>query len=244
MIIYNTLMALAAAVSFLLIVNLGWRLLHAKPIAPTAWIVAFTALGSIMTFLGAAMTVTWPLGEVQPGACCQQDNIIFGEPILSFGVTLLAAAYLFRSTILSSLRQQTPAAGVSPDDEFVAEDRFLTKLSVALQPLSWFVFALGLALFALAAAGVRFTLFAAPPNEPISGNFSGQPYLEATFISTLYALMAIGAVLFPFFLRGLNRGLAKLIGIVWTIPGVIWLLFASMNYYTHVGSLVKHTGNW
>src|ERR1019366_2266723 len=74
MIIYNTLMALAAAVSFLLIVSLGWRLLHAKPIVPTAWIVAFTALGALLAFLGAAMTVTWPLGEIQPGACCQQDN--------------------------------------------------------------------------------------------------------------------------------------------------------------------------
>ncbi len=56
--------------------------------------------------------------------------------------------------------------------------------------------------------------------------------------------MGIGAVLFPFFLRTLSRGLAKAIGVVWLIPGVVWLFFAAMNYYTHVGSLVKHSGRF
>jgi hypothetical protein len=106
------------------------------------------------------------------------------------------------------------------------------------------VFASGLALVALAFAGVRFKLYAAPPSEPISGVASGHPYVEAIFISILYALMGVGALLFPFFLRTLNRRLAKAIGVAWLIPGVVWMFFAAMNYYTHVGSLVKHSGRF
>lgn len=41
-----------------------------------------------------------------------------------------------------------------------------------------------------------------------------------------------------------NRTMAKAIGIACLIPGVIWLFFAAMNYYTHVGSLVKHSGRF
>jgi uncharacterized membrane protein len=239
---YNTLMALAAGVTFLLIVDLGRRLLKGKPIYPTGWVAAFTALGAIMAFLGAVMTVTWPLKEVAPN-CCEQDNIIFGEPILAFGVMLLTASYLLWRTGLWWSRAHA-GAGESSRADGIADKEFLGRLVIALQPLSWFVFASGLALVALAFAGVRFKLYAAPPSEPISGVASGHPYIEAIFISTLYALMGIGALLFPFFLRTVSRTLAKAIGIAWLIPGVVWLVFAAMNYYTHVGSLVDHKGRF
>ena len=225
---YNTLMALAAAVSFLLILDLGWRLLNNKTVRATGWIAAFIALGAIMTFLGAVMTVTWPLKQVAPN-CCQQDNIIFGEPILAYGVILLTASALFWRTTRF---------------DRVDGDSYLAMLLETLQPLSVFVFAEGLTLIALAFAGVRFKLFAAPPSEPISGIASNHPYIEAIFISTLYALMGIGAVLFAVFVRTANRTIAKAIGVAWLIPGVVWLFFASMNYYTHVGSLVKHSGRF
>jgi uncharacterized membrane protein len=237
---YNTLMALAAAVSFLLILDLGWRLLNNKTVRPAGWIAAFVALGAIMTFLGAVMTVTWPLKQVAPN-CCQQDNIIFGEPILAFGVILLAASALFWRT--TRWHQTSETAG-APLAGRVGGDSFLATLLETLQPLSVFVFAAGLALIALAFAGVRFKLFAAPPSEPISGIASNHPYIEAIFISTLYALMGIGAVLFAVFVRTASRTLAKAIGVCWLIPGVVWLFFASMNYYTHVGSLVEHSGRF
>jgi uncharacterized membrane protein len=239
---YNTLMALAAAVSFLLIVDLGWRLLNGNPFHPTGWVAAFTGLGSIMAFLGAVMTVTWPLKQVAPN-CCEQDNIIFGEPILVFGVLLITASYLlWRTSTWWSLEHAQ--AGRTSRFEAIADKEFLGRLAVALQPLSVLIFASGLALVALAVAGVRFKLYAAPPSEPISGVASGHHYIEAIFISSLYALMGIGALLFPFFVRTLNRGLAKAIGVAWFIPGVVWMFFAAMNYYTHVGSLVKHGGRF
>ena len=240
---YNTLMALAAAVSLLLIVDLGWRLLNGKPVVPTGWVAAFTALGAVMAFLGAVMTVTWPLKQVAPN-CCQQDNIVFGEPVLAYGVMLLTASYLLWRTSKSSLLQRGAGGTLSTENGAIEDESFLEKLATVLQPLSWFVFASGLALIALAFAGVRFKLFAAPASEPISGAVGNHPYLEAIFISILYALMGIGAVLFPFFLRTMNRIVAKAIGVAWLIPGVVWLVFAAMNYYTHVGSLVKHSGRF
>ena len=257
---YNTLMVLAAATAFLLILDLGRRILQGRRIAPTGWVGAFVTLGAIMTFLGGVMTVTWPLQQVAPN-CCQQDNIIFGEPVLGFGVTLLVGAYLLWRTArrrpvirggATSAATVTadPAATVTADPaatvtaDPVEQESFASRLSAALQPLSWFVLALGLSLFAIAIAGVRFKLFAAPPTEPISGSVGNHPLVEAIFISTLYALMGIGAVLFPFFIRTLNRRLAKVIAVAWLIPGVTWLGFAALNYYTHVGSLVKHTGRF
>jgi uncharacterized membrane protein len=239
---YNTLMALTAGVTFLLIIDLGRRLLAGNPIYPAGWVAAFAALGGIMAFLGAVMTVTWPLKEVAPN-CCEQDNIVFGEPVLAFGVITLAASYLlWRTSVSWSLGQTEPGAGTVVKG--IAGKEFVDRLVVALQPLSLFVLAGGFALIALAVAGVRFKLYAAPPSEPISGVASGHPYIEAIFISTLYALMGVGAVLFPLFVRTLRRRVAKTIGIVWFIPGVVWLLFAAMNYYTHVGSLVKHSGRF
>lgn len=240
---YNTLMALSAAVSFLLIVDLGWRLLNEKTIHATGWVAAFIALGAIMAFLGAVMTVTWPLKEVAPN-CCQQDNIIFGEPILAYGVMLLTASALLWRTVKWWPAGATSGEPVHARDATVGGEPFLASLADALRPLSLLVFASGLMLIALAFAGVRFKLFAAPPSEPISGVANNHPYVEAIFISTLYALMGVGAVLFPFFLRTMSRTLAKVIGVVWSIPGVIWLFFAAMNYYTHVGSLVKHSGRF
>jgi hypothetical protein len=45
-------------------------------------------------------------------------------------------------------------------------------------------------------------------------------------------------------LRTLSPRLAKVIGVAWLIPGAVWLVFAAMNYYTHVGSLVDHDGRF
>ena len=241
---YNTLMALAAAVSFLLILDFGWRLLNGRTIAPTGWVAAFAALGALMAFLGAVMTVTWPLKQVAPN-CCQQDNIVFGEPVLAYGVMLVTASYLLWRTGKSwVVHQSETGGGVPTESGAITDESFLARLALVLQPLSWFVFASGLALIALAFAGVRFKLFAAPASEPISGAVGNHPYIEAIFISILYALMGIGAVLFPFFIRTMNRTVAKMIGVAWLVPGVVWLFFAAMNYYTHVGSLVKHGGRF
>jgi len=101
------------------------------------------------------------------------------------------------------------------------------------------------AAFGIAAAGVRYQLFAAPPQEPISGAFADYPIVEAIFMSGLIALVGLGAVLFPFAVRALatpDRGrtvLVPVIGWVWGIAGVVLGLFGALNYFTHIGLIIN-----
>lgn len=217
---YNTIMAVAAGVGLILVVVLGRRLLrgeHAEHYE--GWALAFGVIGVILVTTGLHMTLTWPLA----GQGFPFDNIIFGEPSLAFGLLLLAAAwYLWR--------RGGELAG--------APDR-ITLVSRLAAPLSLFVFAMGLACFGIAAAGWTYTLFAAPPQEPISGAFADYPLLEATFISGLYVLVGVGAVVFPFALRAKGGPTVKIVGVCWGLAGLAFMLFGALNYFTHIGLIVN-----
>ena len=221
---FNTLMSLSAGIGLLLIVALGRQLYLRRPILAEGWSVAFAVLGILLTITGTDMTLTWPLSSIAPF-----DNIIFGEPSLAFGVILLGIAVL-----LWSQRAQLAVEGDHALDERLVLVRRLSA------PLSVFAGGLGLAMFAIAAAGWRFTLFAAPPQEPISGNFANHPLIEATFISGLYLLVGIGAVLLPAVIHRTRRVLVIAIGICWTLAGLAFTLFGALNYFTHIG-LIIHT---
>ncbi|WP_026413273.1 DUF981 family protein [Actinomadura oligospora] len=216
---YNTIMAVAAGAGLLLVVGLARRLLSPHRVEPAGWALAFTALGLVLTLTGLHMTLTWPLA----GQGFPFDNVIFGEPSLAFGVMLLVAA-LF-------LWKRGEAVNEAPD-----RPELVARLA---GPLSIFVFGMGLACFGIAAAGWKYQLFAAPPQEPISGQFADQKWLEATFISGLYVLVGIGAVLFPFALRTPSGWIVKVIGVVWTVAGVLFLLFGALNYFTHIGLIIN-----
>ena len=236
--IYNTIMAVAVGTSLLLLVALGRQIASGRWIVREAWAASFVATGSVLTFTGAVMTVTWPL---EPPL--QFDNIIFGEPCLGLGVLLLVGAYLLGSRRLW------------PDDSVAAADatpsapparELWIRFATLFQPVSWFAGGLGLGLFGIAAAGVRYKLFAAPPQEPISGEFANYPLIEAIFISALYALVGLGAVLLPFALRDTRHvgegRLWRVIGICWLVAGAVWLGFGALNYFTHIG-LIHNTNN-
>jgi hypothetical protein len=83
-------------------------------------------------------------------------------------------------------------------------------------------------------------LFAAPTQEPISGHFANHPLLEATFISGLYLLVGIGAVLLPIVLLKMTKPLILTIGVCWTLAGLAFTVFGALNYFTHIG-LIIHT---
>lgn len=51
--------------------------------------------------------------------------------------------------------------------------------------------------------------------------------------------MGVGAVLFPFALRSLRSRLWTVIGVVWGLAGIVFLLFGALNYYTHIGLVVN-----
>ncbi len=228
---YNTIMSVAAGAGLLALVIFGrdlFRLRDKKDatISTDGWALAFGVLGLILSVTGLHMTLTWPLAA----GGFPFDNIIFGETSLGFGVLLLGAAfYLWRRGLQLS----------------TAEDA-IAHVAQTARPLSIFIGGLGLSLFGIAFAGVIFQLFAAPPQEPISGAFAAYPWIEATFMSLLFALVGVGAVLFPFAVSRLRTtgaaasGLVKTIGVVWFLSGLAFLLFGALNYFTHIG-LIIHT---
>lgn len=218
---YNTVMSVAAGAGLLLVVGLGRQLLRSdSELSSDGYAMAFGVLGAILTITGLHMTLTWPLA---PGGFAF-DNIIFGEPSLAFGVLLLFASFYLwrRGGLIIASRNRAPAT------------------ARVLQPVSVFVLGMGLGCIAIACAGVTYQLFAAPPEEPISGAFADYPLIEAVFVSALYALVGIGAILFPFALRKAAAGpVTTIIGICWGVSGVLFLLFGALNFFTHIGLIVN-----
>lgn len=218
---YNTVMALAVGAGLLgLVLFFKAVRADAADVSVTGWSINFGVLGLILTVTGLHMSLTWPLAA----GGFAFDNIIFGEPSLAFGVLLLGAAvYLWSKRDVG-----VTARGVARDS----------------RPLTIFVVGLGLAMFAIALAGVVYQLFAAPPQEPISGFFAEWAIIEAIFISALYAAVGVGAVLTPFatgrIARGLDGGVfTSIIGWCWAVTGTIWLLFGALNFYSHIGLVVN-----
>lgn len=185
MIIYNTIMAVAAGAGLLTLVLflrelLGMRKPAAdgavRPVAYDGWALSFGVLAAVLVTTGLHMTLVWPLDELP------FDNIIFGEPALAFGL-LMAALSFFLWRCRDELRAST-----NPVRDF----------SETLRPLTPFIVGMGLACIAILFVGNIYTLFAAPEWEPISGYFATWPWFEAAIISGLYGIIGIAAVLFPF----------------------------------------------
>jgi uncharacterized membrane protein len=218
---YNTVMAVAAGAALIMLVLFGRELIRdPSKVVPEAWALGFGVVGAILSATGLHMTLTWPLAVDFPF-----DNIIFGEPSLAFGVLLLAAAlYLWRHGSAT-----------------LARDDAVRRMAQTSRPVSVFIAGMGLGLFAIAIAGVTYQLFAAPPEEPISGAFAEHPLFEAVFVSGLYALVGLGAALFPLVLRDTDRPsmVRSVVGWSWGIAGVVFLLFGAMNFFTHIGLIVN-----
>jgi uncharacterized membrane protein len=240
---YNTIMAVSAGLSLVLLVAVGYQMDRGRPVHRQAWAVALGMLGAILAVTGLHMSLTWPLSG--PTAF---DNISFGEPALAMGVLLLAGSWLLGS------RRFWPATGrddettradaeihVDPTDELTAAS--WPHLARLLQPLSWFGFFMGFALIAIAIAGIVYQPWEAPPQEPITGEFTNQQALENTFLALLYAGTGLGAILLPFALLRNTfreaRGRLKVIGVLWLVTGAIWAGFGTLNYYTHIGLTIN-----
>lgn len=222
---YNTIMSVAAGAALLSIVWLGRGLQRGRPVRLEGYAITFLVLGAILTITGAHMTLTWPLAKYFPF-----DNIIFGEPSLGFGILLMFSA------ILLWRRKDVPDT----------EDRGAELASVAA-PLGVVIVGFGLALGGIAFAGLVNQLFAAPPEEPISGAFAQWPWMEATFMSGMFGVTGIGAVLFPLALRGFRTGSQRtawqwIVGICIGLPGLGFFLFGALNFFTHIGLIINTMG--
>lgn len=219
---YNTIMGVAASVGLLLVVRLGTLLYRNRVVAFEGWALAFGVVGLILFVTGLHMSLTWPLAAIAPW-----DNIYFGEPCLAFGTLLSAAAlYLWRRG------HDLEALG---DPEQVKE-----RLRAIVAPNSLYVFALGLMNLAISAFPIVYPVYAAPPQEPITGAFSNLPRLESTAFAALYFLIALGCLLFPLAVARRGKVAAIIVGVLWGSTGVALLLFTALNYYTH-GGLVFNT---
>ncbi|GAA1219551.1 DUF981 domain-containing protein [Rhodoglobus aureus] len=223
---YNTIMAVAAGAGLLSLVLFARKLMAGAEVDFRGYSANFGVLGLILTITGAHMTLTWPFAAYFPF-----DNIIFGEPSLAFGVLLLAASFVLwrRAAVLEE-----------------SADAARTVARTA-EPLGVLIFGLGLALVGIAAAGVAFQLFVAPPEEPISGYFSQWPWVEITFMSGLFALVGLGALLFPFAtrtfaVRSTPTKVQWVAGVSLALGGIAFLLFGALNFFTHIGLIVNTMG--
>ncbi|MGE4164298.1 MAG: DUF981 family protein [Vicinamibacterales bacterium] len=216
---YNTIMAVAAGAALITLVRLG-RELHREPgaVSVDGYVIAFAVTGFILTVTGTHMTLTWPLAPDFPF-----DNIVFGETSLGFGVLLLAAAWF---------TWRRGAAMLAEPDPVGAACR-------VARPVSIFVFGLGASLIAIGVAGMRYRLFAAPPVEPISGwYFARWPWVEASFISGLWALVGVGAIAAAIACNR-HRSWLAVAGWAWLVSGATLLAFGILNFFTHIGLIVE-----
>lgn len=229
--VYNTIMAVAVGIALILIVQFITKLRKNEIAQLDGWAMGFAVPGFILTLTGAHMSLTWPMSKIG----FPFDDIIFGEPSLAFGVLLLAIAILLWRRGNLYMRQN-----IDLNDRKIVSKKLLSELPTLFKPMSYFGAAMGLALIAIAFAGIGYQLFAAPPEEPISGEFADYPLVEAIFMSLLFAIIGIGALLFPFTLKHEPKlGLIKTVNRLWLTAGVIMLLFGAMNYFTHIGLIVN-----
>ena len=226
MVIYNTIMGVSAGLALILVPLLARALYLRKQVSAEGWALTFGILGVILTFLGGAMAVTWPLTVNPP------INIIFSEPNLALGLLLLAAAFFL-------WRHPARIAEIASSSKKTA-DEALAYLTRVLMPVSWFVAAIGLVLIACALAIARFNLVgSAPAAEPITGLLHDYPVIENTFFAILYGLSGIGTLLAPFVVRRPASKVTIVAGVCLITAGVLFLLFSTMNYYTHIGLLLN-----
>jgi hypothetical protein len=222
MIIYNTVMGVAAGLALIMVPLLARNLYMRKSVSGEGWALSFGVLGFILALLGGLMSTTHPLFVNPP------INIVFGEPTFFLGLLLLAAAIFLWA-------RRDVIADVGSSNKKVSDDAYMYIKKVAA-PVSWVVFGLGLILLSCTLAILRFELVGgAPPIEPITGNLSGHPAVENTFFVLLYGLPAIGCLLVPRAVRNLAGKAGRIVLWTFMISGVAFLLFGAMNYYTHVG---------
>jgi len=223
MILYNTIVGLAAGVGLVLVATLLKQFTNAEQIHPEGFALAFGITGFIQTVLGVTISVMWPYTKVL------HANIMMGEPALAFGLLLIAAAFFL-------WRKRDVVVDLGQGNEKSA--RALAYLINVLRPVSVWIFATGLMMASLVVAIAYYQLGHAPPQEPVSGYFADS-WVEPAFLALLWGLISIGALLAPITLIKWDRNLVNLTTICWSVAGALLVLFSAMNYFTHIGLLIN-----
>jgi len=222
-ILYNTIVGLAAGTGLLLVAQLLKQFAEGKKVQPEGFALAFGITGFIQTVLGLTISVMWPYTKVL------HANIMLGEPALAFGSLLIAAAFFL-------WRKRDTLADLGHGNEKSATA--LAYLLAVLRPVSVWVFATGLMMASLVVAIIYYQLGHAPTEEPISGYF-GDSSVEPTFLALLWGLISIGALLAPAAMAKSNHKGISIVRFCWTVAGGLLVLFSAMNYFTHIGLLMN-----
>lgn len=223
MILYNTIVGLAAGVGLVLVANLLKKLGNGEKVSSEGFALGFGMTGLILSVLGITISVMWPYNRVL------HANIMMGEPALAFGVLLAAASFFLwsRHRLFEDLGEGNEKS-----------ERAIAYIAAVLRPVCVWVFATGLMMAALTVAILHYQLGHAPPQEPISGHFS-QSWVEPSFLGFLWGLTALGALLLPAGVMNWNRKVLMLAAMCWGVAGVWFVLFSAMNYFTHIGLLMN-----
>ena len=219
MILYNTIVGLAAGVGLLLVAQVLKQFASGDKVQPEGFALAFGITGFIQTVLGLTICLLWPYTKVL------HASIMLGEPALAFGALLLAASFFLwrkRDTVLDLGHANEKSANAS----------------AVLRPVSVWVFATGLMMASLVVAIIYYQLGHAPPQEPISGYF-GDTWVEPIFLALLWSLISIGALLAPAAMAKSNHKGISIVRLCWTVAGGLLVLFSAMNYFTHIGLLMN-----
>jgi len=224
MILYNTIVGLAAGVGLFLVAKLLKQFANGEKVQPEGFALAFGITGFIQTVLGLTISIIWPYTKVL------HANIMMGEPALAFGVMLVAASFF-----MWHRREVFDAIGIENEESAQA----LAYLAAVLRPVSVWIFATGLMMASLVVAILYYQLGHAPPQEPISGYFSDS-WVEPVFLGFLWDLISLGALVLPIAIENYNRkALVTVVRLSWTVAGVLLVLFSAMNYFTHIGLLMN-----
>lgn len=223
MILYNTIVGLAAGIGLLLVVRLLKQFTNDEKVQPEGFAEAFGITGFIQTVLGLVISIMWPYSRVL------HANIMMGEPALALGVLLIAASFF-----MWRKREVFEALGAGNERSAQAS----AYIVAVLRPVSAWVFATGLMMASLTVAILYYQLGHAPPQEPISGYFADS-WVEPTFLALLWGLISLGALLIPAGIAKGNRKVVTIVRFSWNVAGVLLVFFSAMNYFTHIGILMN-----
>ncbi|MFV0251903.1 MAG: DUF981 family protein [Beutenbergiaceae bacterium] len=175
------------------------------------------------------MTLTWPLAPQYAA-----DNISFGEPTLIVGALGLGLAFYF-------WKQAEAIVSADDADALIAGD---------IRSLRFLLYAIGLGLISIGAAGPVWGLYTAPPEEPLVGIFAavGFPWVFSWVFFIVYAATGVLALMTPSVLNQMptpgavasKRDLFVAKGIV--SMGGVYLAMAAGVYFTHIGMVLNTTG--
>jgi uncharacterized membrane protein len=226
LILYNTIMGLAASSALLLFAPFSQSIGNTPPSVRKAWGWTFGVLGGLLIVLGIHVNIAWPL----LGAA----NIIFGEPSLIFGVLLVAAAAIIYRTPIDG----EPETLVNVDDHVGQESLWRAgdlppELRVAFRPLALVGALAGIMVILLGWAGAAFgtIVFRPPTTEWPTGLVAGTG-LEIVYMVGTYTVLGIGALLLPAGLRDSDK--LRWSGYLLAISGVLLLFITMISFVGHV----------